>query len=324
MAYNGMNTAWIEKQINKRIAAIAARVVLLVLAGILGSLLVINPLVKLGFYNPAAKQRRQAEYADASELELYLNAYSSVFLPYKEIWACTVKDRDFGRYTVTMSAVDHRDKIIMGDRKNQYVYKLEWNQWTTEDVRGLFTQIPGRFEPVYAESTASILPELEKLPDSCIISCSLVLPQAVLPEELRQEGILVDWIWVEQKANQALVGISLWRSIGVTESRLRRSSMTGEELREEFLEELDILLSDTKLLETFGGICKTDGNGGCGIYYDSEKVLREIRDEVAGDDTIRTRRICVTGTKQDVLAYIEQMEVTAVGIDDVRMSQWWD
>ena len=96
--------------------------------------------------------------------------------------------------------------------------------------------------------------------------------------------------------------------------------MTGRELKEEMLTELDILLSEEELLKLWG-VTGTSGNGMV-MFGDPVKVIRDIREDVAGQEQIYTHQICVSGKKQDILDYAAAVGAVGIGIDRVILSQW--
>lgn len=170
----------------------------------------------------------------------------------------------------------------------------------------------GRFEEPHIETVDEIREELSELPESSILYCTLLLPEAVLPETLARDGIEVLWIRVEHGAERGQeVGMSLEC---YTWPQKDRRQMTGAELKEEFLAELTILLSDPAFLESWGI------NGA--VYGDPAGALQEVRDAAAELDAVRTSGICVSGKKEDILAYINEVGAVGVGVDYVRTSRW--
>lgn len=308
----------IDKRINRRMAAIATRVVAVIFACMAGALLIINPLTKLGPYNMKRMDRVPAE-GGLSELEWYLNAYTSMFKPYHEVTNVTVQDRGFGNYTVKIPVVHFGEPTIYGDLGREETYRVSWGRWSAENNASLLV---GRsfFAEYMMKTPEEVVPELAELPESGIIYCSLLLGQPVLPETLRKEGIKLYWMAAEQSASTAEAGIAIACCGGIPEDRIRRDEMTGEELRDEFLQELDIVLSDRNMLEQFG-IYGSSENG-IMVYGDPYAELVKIKEEVEAQSKLHTRKICISGKKQDVLNYIEQLGDVKIHVDDVKLSQW--
>ena len=292
-------------------------------------LCVIHPVIKLATYNYKAKANAVNEETGENELARYLKAYSSVFTPYLEIYDAEVKDRGFGRYVMTMYITDHRERFIAGAAENQDLFQV-FDQWWSckEQSDQRFIHVIGRFSGTAPEE---IVPKLEELPDSAVIYCNVTLSRAMLPEDLWQDGIDVLWLRVDQTISELDAGIRIRQRVGTSAGLEERTGMTGAQLRQIFVKDLDLLLSDTELLEPLGipfTTKKEDGTVRGGGVYDRIGIsngireLQEIRDMAEEWKTIRTKQLCLSGKKADILAFIESMEVQSIRVEDVWMSQW--
>ena len=323
-----MDSKALDRMINRRIAAIVTRV-LLVIAVCIGLLLcIIHPVMKLATYNYKAKANAVKEETGENELARYLKAYSSVFTPYLEIYDAEVKDRGFGRYAMTMYITDHREKFIAGAAENQDLFHV-FDQWWSckEQSDQRFVHVIGRFAGTAPEE---IVPELEELPESAVIYCNVTLSKAILPEDLWQDGIEVLWLRVDQAVSELDAGIRIRQRVGTSVGLEGRTGMTGAQLQQIFVNDLDLLLSDTELLKPLGIPFSTEEEDGTvrgGVYgsigiSNGLRELQELRDMAEGWQTIRTKQICLSGKKADILAFIESMEVQNIRVEDVWMSQW--
>lgn len=319
---DGMDEKELERQINRRLKAIAARTVLMVLAMLLGLLLIVNPIVSLCTYNPMKMQKRiveDGEEGTTNGLEQYARAYASVFLPYRAVYGTEVRSKGFGGYEVTLMVPEPTGTVIFGSPELEVVYEVWWGRWRQKKNTGRFQLAINRFDML--KDTEEVVPELSLLPESSLIYCTLLLEEAVEPETLSREGVHVHWLRVEYNG-EVDAGISLDRYVGVQKER---GQMTGSELKEEFLTDLDILLSDTELLGVWGVYGSNREGPGGRIYSSSQQMardLREMRDSVAAQDTIHTRIVNVSGHKQDVLDYVEAIGATEMMVDYVKLSQW--
>ena len=320
----------LEQQINRRIAAIVRRVLLVLLVCIAGLLCILHPFMKLVTYNYKAKDKVVVdEVTGESALEQYLDTYTSVFMPYREVFEVEVKDRGFGVYTLNLQMADHLGNLIYGSHGN-LVRFLTFNTWWWKriDDNGLFLIMIGRFGGDGAQETGEIISQLEELPDSAVVFCSVTLEEAVLPEDLQRDGITIHWLGVDQRINKLSAGIRVYEQTNIDPEKKSRSEMTGAELKDEFVKELDILLSDSVLLEPLP--VPTDARkedavvygGGTVGYTMGVEMIRELRDYAATLETIKTKEICLSGKKADVIALIEEMNVRGVHVEDVWMSQW--
>ncbi len=310
----------LERRINRRLKAIATRAVLAVLAGLLGLLLVVSPLVSLFCYNPMKKQKALLE-SGGNELDRYMSTYASVFLPYRAVYGTEVKNKGFGIYEVTlMMPKPAVGKAILWSSEMEVIYEVRWGRWYGKKNTERFQVAVNRFQMM--KEIEAVRPELMLLPDSCLIYCTLALPAPVEPQELYREGIHVHWLRVEQFANGADAGISLDHYIG---GRTERSGMDGAKLKEEFLADLDILLSDPELLQA-QGVYFSEGVGeesrGGIQFMNPAAMLEAVRDDVATQDVIRTSIISVSGRKQDILQYIDEVGAVFMDVDYVLLSSW--
>ncbi len=309
----------LEQQINRRLKAIAVRTVLSVLAGILGLLLVVSPLVGLFCYNPLKKQKALIGDTD-NELAQYMRAYASVFLPYRSVYGTQVKNKGFGVYEVTLMMPEPAvGKAVLWSSEMEVVYEVRWGRWYGQKNTDRFQAPVNRLQMM--KETETILPELTLLPDSCLIYCTLALETPAEPQELYREEINLHWLQVEQNANDVQAGISLdyFQS-----TQTDRSGMNGAQLKEEFLADLDILLSDRELL-TAHGIYVSRGIGeeaAGGILMYPGTLLEEVRDDVAAQEAVRTRIVSVSGRKQDLLRYLEEVGAVFIDVDYVLLSSW--
>ena len=325
-----MDSKVLERQINRRIAAIVTRVLVILAVAVALLLCIIHPVMKLVTYDYKAKSDTIVEQETGENgLTQYLSAYTSVFMPYLEVYDAEVKGLGFGRYVMTLHVNDHRERWIQGSAENEVEYRVFGAQWEcTKNDNSRFVWELGRFSEGLLKAPEEILPQLEELPDSAVIFCSVRLAQAVLPEELWQDGITVHWLRVAQKINKAEAGIRIQQNTWEPSEEVSRTEMTGVQLREVFASELALLLSDTELLEPLGVVVQgtaadgTISGGGIAGSQAGITMLQQLLDYVQGLETVRTREVCLSGKKADVMAFIENMDVQGVHVEDVWMSQW--
>lgn len=343
----------LQKKIHRRISKISLKVVLVVLSCFAVIILALDPMYKAAYYNPLKKQKAHTRAESASDLVLYLNSYASVFLPYCEVYDAEVEDHRFGNYTIRMGVIDKRDsKIMIGGENDATSFQMKRGKITRWENAGIFCMTGGRFSGYTVSSVADgeILSELEKLPESALISCSLRLPEPVLPRTLVDEKVSLEWLCVEQDAVGLEVGICPFRHLLHTEEEERLNDQWTKDssiLKEFFLRDLDFLLEDEALLQMLGvgggsfsleegdpeeTIESLEKNLGPGdaleghftVYMDGAPVLKEIRDAVAAQDEIYTKKICVMGQKRDILDYIARVGASTIYVDGVKLSRWSD
>ena len=326
-----LDTKRLEQQINRRITAIVRRFLLVLTVCIAALLCVLHPVMKLVTYNYKAKDKVIVDVATReSQLERYLDAYASVFMPYREIFDVEVKDRGFGVHTLDLQMADHQDKLIIGSHEN-LVRFLAFDKWWNRqmDDSGRFVFVFGRFAGDSSREPETMVPQLEELPDSAVIFCNVTLKEALLPEMLWRDGIKIHWFRVDQRLNDLDAGIRVYQQTNIDPQQKFRTEMTGAELRDEFIKELDILLQDSFLLEPLtipfsdrGEDMMASGGGGSVGYTRGVEQIRELRNYAAELEAVKTREICLSGKKADVIAFIQEMNVRGVHVENVWMSQW--
>lgn len=319
----------LDRMINRRIAAMVTKVLVILAVSVALLLCIIHPVTKLTTYNYKAKAKVENPSLP-SEMVSYLHAYTSVFMPWLEVYDAEVEERGFGRYELNLYTTDHRERFITPrDYEDLDTYQIRGHRWErTEEADQRFVHEIGRY--YIGKEPSEIMPQLMELPESAEIYCMVSLPESVLPEELWQEGIDILWIRVDQRINQIDAGLRIAQRVYWTDEIYDRSAMTGAQLKNEFLKELEVLVEDKEFLEILGVPYSSRGEdgrvnasgGGCKNDAGGVAMVVDLYEAASTWDAIRTREICLSGKKADVLDYIERMNVQDIYVENVKMSQW--
>lgn len=304
----------LKKQIDKRIAVIAVRIVLAAVF-ILAILIPLVDFAGKGRYDTEIQLQKKTSTSGYTDgLTEYLRDYFGTFMPYAEVYEAKVDRIGFGKYQVSMQMADHRRHInIGGGNGPDGILKKEKGRYVTEFRSDDFSWLLNRFQTDIMERGEKGLNGLEKLPDSVYIYGSVRLKDPVPVHELAaREDISLLWAVVDQDVNQIQAGIPFGYAVWLEER-----SPDAESVRADFLKHLQVLLGEPQLVESLGIF--SDG----GLVY-SYKELQEVYEAVQKQTMLYTDRICICGEKEKMINFLREMDYEGIYVDDVRLSIWSD
>ena len=134
---------------------------------------------------------------------------------------------------------------------------------------------------------------------------------------LRQTPLALEWMQIEADSEWC-GGIRLY-SMVVREDGDWRQEMDDEELRQAYLGNLELLLSEPKLLSGLSfSMPAPDGVGG--YVMTGETCVRENYEAVSAQEgPLMTRCFSFSGQRDEVLAYLEQADLQGVHIEEVEL-----
>ena len=94
--------------------------------------------------------------------------------------------------------------------------------------------------------------------------------------------------------------------------------MTDEELKQEYLGNLEYLLSQPQLLNALG--LRMGSKGQYYVYPTTVEPVKELLDQTREQAVLTTKNYCISGKKQEILDYLTTIDYTSVMVDDVRLS----
>lgn len=304
----------LKKQIDKRIAVIAARIVIAAML-IFAVLLPLIDYSAKGVYNVETKLQRQTSSSGYTDgLTEYMRDYFGTFMPYAEVYEAKVDRDGFGKYRISLQMADHRHHIhIGGGNGPNGILKKEKGRYFTEFRSEGFIWLMNRFQTDIMECGEKGISALEKLPDSVYIYGSVRLKEPVPVHELAaREDISLLWAAAHQDANQIQAGIPFGYAVWLEER-----SLDAESVRADFLKHLQVLLGEPQLLESLGIYSDS------GIVY-SHEALQDVYEAVREQDMLYTDRICICGEKEKVIDFLREADYEGIYVDDVRLSIWSD
>lgn len=335
----------LEKAIDRRIRSICLKTIAVVAAVCAVVFLVVSPVVGLFFPSP-----QHVGGMSSASLEEYLGAYYETTRPYVELVPASdqkrrkwTQNRGFGCYTVGLSALDMKQYWArIGE--NSVKVTLNWGRYAVKnDPESVLVRNWSAFN--YRDSVEEVRADLEGLPRTSYGYISVRANEPVSIETLRESGLDVNWIEVYSDGEPVAGRDYQWRGGLNTRTRTSESGddwcqdMSSEELRQLYLNNLETLLSAPRLLRRRSFDVETDGipddlssDGGAysgGWYgFGGDAVKEAIRancDAVAAQTgPLLTERYCVSGSRDELLAYLDTADIQCVGIDNVHIPYMQD
>lgn len=299
----------LEKMINKRIRNICLKTIGIVVLAVAVVFAGISPLMKAAFLNPVKMEKN--DYA----FMRYMRAYYEMRGPYVEVMGAEAEYKGFSKYEVSLGLASQmtgsKDSLQI-NRAFPVVLTIDKGKLTkVQDGAGALTFTMGRFACDW-NVKEEIIAEIEKLPESTYLSLSVGEKEPRPVKEHFEEDICAEWAEIYNPVSDFQGGMSLDMA-GMWKETDDRKSLSEEELRQVFLDNLELLLTEPKLLRSLG------------IYSGSTEfftleVVEKTRDYFRENKELLTKNYCLSGTKEQVLAYLEQHEFTSIKVDDVRLS----
>ena len=307
----------IERQINRRITRISLRTLFAVIMAAAVLLLIINPVMKFCSFDPRPLFTSY-DAAYENEFTKYMRIYYETAQPYVTVYDSSLKDLGFGRYAIDMGVMDTSGPIYVGLPPNVRL-NVKWGTIGVEDPQRLTTVTASRYGYglMSEEDKAALMEELEELPDSSIIHVSLSAREEKPVSEVIAAPVQVNWVEIYSEDGEIRGGLTIRKSI-LGEGERDRVEMTDEEIKQEYLGNLEYLLSQPKLLNALGLRMGSEGR-----YFQAPTTVEPIKnllDQTAKQAVLTTKNYCISGKKQEILDYLNTVDYTSVMVDRVRLS----
>lgn len=313
----------LQKAIDRRIRKICVKTTAVVLAALMVVFLGISPLMDALCESP--EKLRQSGVS----LTHYLHAYYESVQPYTEIIGGmgmeSVEKRGFGRYTVRFDVVDQTGGVVIGrgNTAAEFAYGAYRITDEPEDtVESLSSALLNRFNALNYNEEETI-ENFRDLPASGNLFLSVTLKDPISVQSLREdEKITAKWVQIE--SDSTWQGGLLLHSTTSFDGAWRQE-MDGEELRQAYLDNLQCLLSEPKLLADLTFYVSYAEDHGKEYYSGSilfagQEVVQETYDAVAAQTgELMTRCFCIAGGRDEVIDFLERMDVTSLQIDKITL-----
>ncbi len=304
----------LEKAIDRRIRRICLKTIGVVTVLAVAVFLGISPLMDALCPNPM-----RLDHSGVS-LTAYLRAYYETVQPFTEVidGVGTVEKRGFGRYTVRFQSVDHVAPPAIGRCNAAAEFQYGQFQITESDESAQSSLTVSLLNRFGGSERDEVLAQLRELPASSRVYLSVTAPEPVEVESLRQQdGIVMEWVQIES-GSRWQGGLSLGFCTCDPEG-VWRSEMDDAALRQQYLANLDLLLSEPQLLRRLSFWTEQEDGAGGTIYQ--HEVVREARDEAAAQTgPLMTRRYSFCGKRDAVEAYLSATDLAGVHVEKATLT----
>lgn len=304
----------LEKLINRKMRKVALRTAIIVVLIAAVIFLGISPLMNLHYTNPA-------KIDDMRQNDVFpvLDAYYKTTHPYVELWSVQAEKEGFGCYTLNLDLSNyHRQAAATLEMKRGRIS-------VTSDSMQCLNMLVERFytgqeeEPMGEEDRKILMKEIKALPDSAhlYLSVSAKKPQDV-SALLKQtsDDFELEWMQVYQPENEFQGGIGIYSDIIGPGFDSIREEVTVKSLKEEYLKNLKLLKENQ---EFWRGLDLYSGNS---LWAESEKeqLLQKAISAAEKSPKFQTQNYCVSGTKKEILEFLQEGEYNRIGVDNVQFS----
>lgn len=297
----------LEKLIRRRVRNICLKTLLVVVicAALIFGL--INPLAKLTAFDPISMEENDGSFTQ------YLNAYYGTMLPYVRLTGTNITDTGFGTYDVALYVVGPENlKAYLGGYTDVHLTIRQGEAQVTSDPTGKLTVTTNRFDIDFPERS-HLLAELEKLPSSAYIRLSVGTNTPRTLEELRALPAEVVWAQIYDPDVEYQGGVNLAPSSLFGDETDPRD-LSGPEMAQYYADNLELLLTQPKLLTSLG-IVDADS----GIYLVTS-VVEEALASAREMENFRSRNFCVQGSRDEILALIDEVDPASLLVDHIFLT----
>ena len=298
----------LEKLIHRRVRSICLKTLLAV--AICAALLfgLIHPLIKFSTFNPIPM-----EEDGRRDFTAYLNAYFGTMTPYVRITGTSIKDTGFGTYDVTLYTLGPQNlrAYMNADSGVHMAIRLGKAEVTSDPTRKLI-HIINRFDRDFLDRSR-LLTELEMLPSSAYIRLSVGLDAPLTLEELRALPAEGAWAQVYDPDVEYNGGVNLAPAVLFNKEPVPRE-LNEQELIQYYADNLELLLTQPELLTSLGIHSADKGT------YLKASVMEETLASARKLEDFRSQNFCVQGSRDEILALIDQTAPNSLGVEHIFLT----
>ncbi len=299
----------IEKYIHNRIRKIVYKTLAMIAGVVILLLALINPLFRVSFVDPTKMNENEVSiYFDV------LRDYYETTRPYAEIVYLDAESKGFANYEVTITATNHRERLVMG--RTNISYNLNCGTIKNlNDPQLYLVNYMGRFDTYRYKDDADwideTIDELRKLPESSDIYVSLYTERPLAIDELRNSNIHLEWIEVYQPNVEYRGGLSL--ALRAAQDKTdQRGKMSETELLDVYCKNLKNLLDHKEMWKELELPSTT-------VIYQDLSVLQDTYEDAINLTELKTERFTLYGEKKDMIEFLEKMDIISIQIDEVSL-----
>lgn len=295
----------IESSIKRKIKRVVYRTIGTMMAVLFIVFLGISPVMNAIYTNPA----KLNEEPDIT-LQKVMRTYWETVEPYMEVIGTDVEEKGFARYEISMEIANHREALYVGVPNAKV--EMVCGKYKDSETNQLLYHTLGRFS--MEESVEEVIEDFKELPKSAKIYLS-VSEKAPRPiEELKKEAIDLEWIQVYQPNVEFQGGMNMYLQAAFDDKDRGRRDMNAEELKEVYISNLEQLQAYPQLWTEWK--LKNDNTV---FVHDIEGILEKCLEDAKQIDVLQSQNYCISGQRDEIVEYLEKVELVSVKIDDIRL-----
>ena len=296
----------INQIINRRIRKVVMKTLSVITIVVLVLVLGISPLMNAIYWNPSKMIHNE-------ELLTVWNDYFDMVYPWREVLFVEVEKKGFAKYDINMQVADKTEPIHFGIQNvtcevSRGKYKKIY------DPEMMKARVMGTFDGKSETENEAVIESIEELPESAMIYLELSDAEVKSIEALQEAKVNKEWIQVYLQGGEFQGGIRIGNSIGRLEEGKHRDEMTGEELLDIYLNNLENLLSHPEVWEYFQLWNRNT------VFVQGKEELQKTYDEAKELETVVTKNYCISGQRDEVLEYLKANEFVDIRIEKVKLS----
>lgn len=296
----------INQIINRRIRKVVMKTLSVITIVVLVLVLGISPLMNAIYWNPSKMIHNE-------ELLTVWNDYFDMVYPWREVLFVEVEKKGFAKYDINMQVADKTEPIHFGIQNvtcevSRGKYKKIY------DPEMMMARVMGTFDGKSETENEAVIESIEELPESAMIYLELSDAEVKSIEALQEAKVNKEWIQVYLQGGEFQGGIRIGNSIGRLEEGKHRDEMTGEELLDIYLNNLENLLSHPEVWEYFQLWNRNT------VFVQGKEELQKTYDEAKELETVVTKNYCISGQRDEVLEYLKANEFVDIRIEKVKLS----
>ena len=299
----------INQSINRRIRKIIITTVSVTFILLLLIFLVISPAMSCLYLNPYKLNKKKLDKIKANVMWIIRN-FSK---PYMEIMDMEVTPKGFANYEVQVQMTDGKSWVQIGAPNAGFYVKRGKYKDVIESSQMHFVHVFGRFEQSYSDKE-EIVEQIEELPESAVVYLSVSDSKTRTVNELRSLPVEVDWMQVYQPNAEFQGGLQLSNRTVCMEKEDEREILSEEELKKVYLSNLKTLLDYPEIWRDLG-LCD-----GIKAWTDETGVLKKTYQDAQDLKTLESKNYCVSGKRDDILTYLQNLEEQSIFVEDVRFT----
>lgn len=307
----------LEKMINRKIRGIALKTAIAVVLAAVLIFLGISPLLNLYHTNPAELNK-----GHPSKLLSVMRAYYETMYSYREVCGIEVKKDGFGCYTLDMDLIDHSEggitigayDVTMKMKRGKLSVENDSHKRTA--YRIVFYNDADRELRMTKADAEDLVEDMKMLPRSSYLYLSVSDKKPRKIRELLEKNsddFKMQWVQIYQPDCDFQAGMSLCLAAASKDTDCREE-LIDKQLKKVYIENLTLLRDN---MEIWNGLEMPSNNS---QYLADQDLLDQTIKNARASKKFETKNYCVSGTRDEVIAFLEAGNFNSINVDHVEYS----